>query len=190
MSKDWDFRETVADDEDFLWKMLFYASHSDDEPDTKPEDVRGNPDLVGYVNGWRLAGMPGIVAERDGIPLGAAWLRLLTEDDRLNPVFVAVEIPELAVAVVPGNEGRGVGTGMIERLLSVAGHRYPGVVLSARAESPAVRLYERLGFGVVGEMTNRVGSRSVKMTLPLENGWVRPTAAAIERDSDTDSVGA
>jgi ribosomal protein S18 acetylase RimI-like enzyme len=71
------------------------------------------------------------------------------------------------VAVAPGWEGRGVGTELIETLLDSARGRFPGIVLSSRAENPAVRLYRRLGFEPVGEMTNRVGTTSVKMLASL-----------------------
>lgn len=160
-------RPTGAEDEPFLWQMLFYASHSHDEPGIKPEDIRNNPDLVGYIEGWRLAGMPGVISELDEELCGAAWLRVLTDADRANPVFVDAETPELAVAVVPGLEGRGIGTAMIRDVLAAAKGMFPAVVLSSRAENPAVRLYQRLGFRVANEMTNRVGTKSVKMVVYL-----------------------
>jgi GNAT superfamily N-acetyltransferase len=101
------------------------------------------------------------------MPVGAAWVRIMGEADRANPVFIDADTPELAVAVAPGWEGRGVGTELIETLLDSARGRFPGIVLSSRAENPAVRLYRRLGFEPVGEMTNRVGTTSVKMLASL-----------------------
>jgi ribosomal protein S18 acetylase RimI-like enzyme len=157
-------RPTVTGDEDFLWLMLFYASHSNDELGVAPEDIRSNPDLVGYIDGWRAAGHPGVVA---GDLYGAAWLRLLGDTEQTDPVFVDRETPELAVAVRPGMEGRGMGTAMIETLLSTMRGRYPAIVLSSRMENRAVDLYERLGFRVVGQFDNRVGTRSVKMIADL-----------------------
>lgn len=157
-------RPTVVGDEAFLWLMLFYASHSNDEPGVAPEDIRSNPDLTGYIEGWRAAGYPGVVA---GELYGAAWLRLLGDSEQTDPVFVDRKTPELAVAVRPGLEGRGLGTAMIEGLLSTVRGRYPAIVLSSRMENRAVRLYERLGFRVVGHFGNRVGTRSVKMIVDL-----------------------
>lgn len=167
MTTSWILRPTSASDEEFLWNMLFFASHSNDEPHTRPADIRSNPDLAGYIEGWRSAGRPGVVAVGADRPLGAAWLRLLLDGDPASPVFVDADTPELAVAVEPGWEGRGIGTAMIVRLLIDVSGLFPGVVLSSRAESPAVRLYERLGFRTIDEITNRVGTRSVKMILDL-----------------------
>jgi ribosomal protein S18 acetylase RimI-like enzyme len=167
MDKGWNLRPTVAADEDFLWQMLFYASHSNEEPGVHPNDIRSNPDLVGYIDGWAEAGFSGVVAESEGMPVGAAWVRMMGEADRANPVFIDNEIPELAVAVTPGWEGRGLGTEMIETLVESARGRFRGIVLSSRAENPAVRLYRRLGFEPLAEMTNRVGTVSVKMLISL-----------------------
>lgn len=163
----WSLRAATTDDEEFLWTMLFYASHSDDEEGVEPADIRRNPDLGGYINGWKLAGHPGVIAESPQQALGAAWLRLLTEAERSNPVFVTTDTPEVAIAVIPGWEGRGIGSGMLRSLLARARGRFGSVVLSARADNPAIGLYERLGFRVVGEMVNRVGTISVKMIVDL-----------------------
>lgn len=169
MDYEWVLRPTVAEDEPFLWTVLFYASHSNDEIGLAPSDIKGDVTLAGYVDGWRLAGCPGVVAEVAGEGVGAAWLRLFDDSTRSDPVFVAPDVPELAAAVLPGYEGRGIGTAMIEGLLIEAGDRYDTVVLSVRVGNPAVRLYERVGFQTVGEITNRVGTQSVKMIMDLES---------------------
>jgi ribosomal protein S18 acetylase RimI-like enzyme len=156
-------RPTVPGDVEFLWRMLYFASHSNDQPGVGVDDIRSNPDLIGYIEGWKSAGHTGVIAERDEQPVGAAWLRMLGPEEEENPVFVDPTTPELAIAVEPGAEGQGIGTSMLEELMRLASHEFPGIVLSARAESRAIRLYERLGFAVVAAMTNRVGTDSVKM---------------------------
>lgn len=162
-----EIRRTAPDDIEFLWRMLYFASHANDDPGVGPDDIRANPDLVGYIDGWKSTGHKGVIAESAGEPLGAAWLRLLGPGDETNPVFVSLDTPELAVAVEPGREGRGIGSAMITDLMKVATGTYPAVVLSARAESPAIRLYQRLGFEVLSTITNRVGTGSVKMIRRL-----------------------
>jgi ribosomal protein S18 acetylase RimI-like enzyme len=57
-----------------------------------------------------------------------------------------------------------VGSQLLQHVLDAAASAYPAVYLSVRATNPAKRLYERFGFVVIGEMTNRVGGRSFHMT--------------------------
>ena len=159
-------RATEPADEDFLWEMLFYASHSYEEPGVTFDDIRENPDLVPYMTGWASGGHVGVVAVGDGL-LGAAWVREMTDQDRDNPVFLDLDTPELAIAVVPGREGRGIGSALLGGVLDQARGRFPRIVLSARLGNPAVRLYERHGFQTISDMTNRVGTRSVVMVVDL-----------------------
>lgn len=162
-------RPTVEEDVESLWRMLFYASHSDDEPGVTPHDVRSNPDLVGYIEGWRRGGRVGMIANSGDLAVGAAWLRELGEQDRSNPVFMGTGAPELAIAVLPEYQGQGVGSALISALLEAVGDR-SAIVLSARLDNPAIRLYQRFGFEMAGEMTNRVGTVSVKMQRPGMRG--------------------
>ena len=148
--------------------MLFYASHSNDEDGTTPDDVRRDPYLMRHVTGWGREGDTGVIAESGGEVVGATWLRLLIGEERNDISFVDVDTPELAVAVLPGLEGNGIGTAMMSRLFEESRGRYPAVVLTARRENPAVHLYERLGFEMVDTVTNRVGTGSVKMVLRLD----------------------
>jgi GNAT superfamily N-acetyltransferase len=171
-------RTATRDDEPFLWRMLAHASWA-----TPGEDVREDPHLQRYVAGWGRAGDLGVVAESDdageagtggGIrrPVGAAWLRLPTEDDATNEVFVAADVAELSVAVEPDRRGTGLGGRLLAELLDRArgDGRYAGVVLTTRMENPAVRLYARLGFVQKGVIVNRVGGSSRHMVLGFSSG--------------------
>ena len=83
-----------------------------------------------------------------GHPAGAAWLRLLVGHDR-GYGHVDDTTPELAVAVMPGYRGQGIGTRLPIALLDAAGESYDAVSLSVQADNPALRLYQRFGFEVV-----------------------------------------
>jgi ribosomal protein S18 acetylase RimI-like enzyme len=157
-------RAAGPDDEPALWRMLAYAAWVG--PD---EDVRRLGRLTRYVSGWgHREGDLGVLAEAGGGDVvGAAWLRLLVGPEQSAEVFVEPDTPELVVAVVPGQRCSGLGTRLLGELLHRAEEagRYRGVVLSARAENPAVRLYERLGFVRTGVIGNRVGGTSHRMVL-------------------------
>ena len=160
-------RHARADDEPFLLRMLFYAAHANDEPGATPEQLLANPALARYVVGFGRAGDLGVVAEGGRGPVGAAWVRLLAGDNR-GYGWVDDDTPELAIAVAPAWVGKGLGTEMLRELLGAARGRYPAISLSVRRDNPARRLYLRLGFAAVKEVTNRVGGLSDTMELRLE----------------------
>ena len=161
-------RLATKDDEPFLWEMLYYAAHMDEDGQVSPLAAKKNPDLVKYVKDWgRETDIGCIALEPDGNqPIGAAWIRLLIADEKTTS-YVDDVTPELAIAVLPEYLGCGVGTQLLKHLLEAAKQRYPRVVLSVRATNPAKRLYERMGFVVTGEIANRVGTESLNMVIQL-----------------------
>jgi GNAT superfamily N-acetyltransferase len=162
-------RRATADDEAFLWTMLYYAAHMD-EVEVAMSAIRETPALAKYVTGWGRRGDLGAIAVDAvrGDPLGAAWLREFTGAEP-GRGFIEPSVPELAVAVLPEHIGRGVGTAVLKSLLAAAAEQYARVALKVRRSSPAVRLYERLGFQEVPgrEFVNRVGGLSVVMERTL-----------------------
>ncbi|HZU85566.1 MAG TPA: GNAT family N-acetyltransferase [Polyangiaceae bacterium] len=162
-------RPARAADQAFLLTMLFYAAHADLEPGVIPAHLLANPALARYVVDFGRPGDLGVVAIRGEVPVGAAWVRLLAGGER-GYGWVDDDTPELAVAVHPEAVNTGVGTAMLTDLLARARERYPGVSLSVRADNPARRLYLRLGFEPVADVTNRVGGTSQTMRLRFRPG--------------------
>lgn len=160
-------RPADVTDVDALWLALYYASWSQHQDGVAPEDIRNDPYLTRYVQGWGRHGDMGVIAECDDVFLGAAWVRLLVGEEQNDISFVDSETPELAIAVLPGQEGRGTGTALMESLIGQAREAYPGMVLTVREANPAVRLYQRLGFETIDRVVNRVGTASLKMLLRL-----------------------
>jgi GNAT superfamily N-acetyltransferase len=70
------------------------------------------------------------------------------------------------MAVLPAYRGHGVGTRLLEYLLRAADERYEAVLSSVAANNPALRLYRRFRFEVVG-----AGGSS--LTLKRERGRAR-----------------
>jgi ribosomal protein S18 acetylase RimI-like enzyme len=157
--------------------MLYYAAHVDEESGSSLEKAMTNPFLTKYVVRWGHPGDLGLIAYQVGSlqPLGAAWLRVFLGEEK-NCDAIEEGTPELAIAVLPSCTGQGLGAQLLGRLLEAAGSAYPAIYLSVRATNPAKRLYERLGFVVIGELTNRVGGKSFHMKKELEN----PKLTALE----------
>jgi GNAT superfamily N-acetyltransferase len=110
-----------------------------------PREIVHNPQLAHYVDGFGSRdGDLGFIAELDDRPVGAAWVRRLTDDDP-GYGFIDAATPELSVAVIEEQRARGAGTRLMEALLAAA----PRCSLSVDRRNPARRLYDRLGFVVV-----------------------------------------
>lgn len=144
-------RPLTPDDETFLWKALYYAIHIPSGEAAPPLEIVRQPELARYVLGWmQRPGDLGFMAEQDGVPVGAAWLRRWSGGER-GYGFVDEVTPELSMSVLPGHRRRGVGTMLLRSLLSLAEERFPAVSLSVSESNPARRLYEREAFISIGE---------------------------------------
>lgn len=155
---DYRVRALTATEESILWTMLMYAAH-----ESSVANVRSHPDLLRYVKDWGRAGDLGFMAI-DKKPLGAAWLRLFPSDNR-GFGYLGEDIPELAIAVLPDDRNRGIGTKLLMQIIAVAGEIFPAISLSVRSQSRAISLYERVGFVKVdgSEIVNRTGGGSLNM---------------------------
>lgn len=164
-------RPATEDDEGFLWEMLAEAAR-----ETSVEAVVENPGTARYVEGWGRDGDLGFVAVgKDGEPLGAAWLRLLRGENR-GYGYVDDETPELAIAVRRGFRGAGIGARLLQSLLEGAEHPYRSMSLSVRADNPARRLYEKMGFKASGEQDDQPDGRtSITMKINFRENRQRET---------------
>ena len=162
-------REVGQADIPFLWEMLYYAAHMAEDGASHWDAAMAVPFLAQYVQDWGKSGDFGLVAvdTNSGQKVGAVWLRLLIED-KTSVTYHDDETPELAIAVAPDWVGHGVGTALMASLIESAQQRYPALVLSVRADNPAIRLYQRFGFVETAQIVNRVGTISYKMLLKFE----------------------
>jgi ribosomal protein S18 acetylase RimI-like enzyme len=140
-------------DEAILWEMLYQALRTSE--DAPPRDIVRQPEYARHVEGWGRAGDTGFVAydagKKDEL-LGAVWFRLAPG----KPEEKAT--PELAFAVKSGHRKRGIGAALLTQLVR-ANRQYTAVAISAPANNPAVRLYERFGFKIVQQSERTVTMR-------------------------------
>jgi ribosomal protein S18 acetylase RimI-like enzyme len=162
-------RRATPLDEPILWQMIFEAAHMAEEGHTTVQAAKERPDLAHYVQHWGEDGDIGVVAiePEHNQPIGAAWVRLLIGNNK-GYGYVDDETPELAIGLLPGYRGQGVGTTLLSQLFEIVQKVYPAVSLNTRVTNlPAVRLYERMGFRKVegSEVTNWVGGISYNMVV-------------------------
>ncbi len=142
-----EIRDLRLDETAFLRDMLFAALAWNPERRLPPKRLLLRlPQLTMFHKGWGRLGDVGLVAEDDGTRLGLAWYRFFT-NERHGEGFVDEETPEVAVAVVDGHRGQGVGTALMEAIHARA--RAQGIrqiSLSVDRDNPARQLYERLGY--------------------------------------------
>lgn len=150
--------------------MLFEAAHLRDEGETNIQAAKDHPLLARYVEGWGREGDLGFVAIATATSqkVGAVWIRLWPEPEK-GFAWVADDVPELAIAVLPEHRNRGIGNRLMAHLLEATKPMYPAISLSVRDNNPALRLYQRWGFRAIAgsEVINRTGGISFTMTLDL-----------------------
>jgi ribosomal protein S18 acetylase RimI-like enzyme len=143
----------TAADEPVLWEMLYQALRT--SQDAPPREIVRQPEYARHVEGWGRAGDTGFVAydaEQKDELLGAAWFRLPPGEGEEKAT------PELAFAVKSGHRKRGIGAALLTQLVK-ANPQYTAVSISASANNPAVRLFDRFGFKIVQQSDRAVTLR-------------------------------
>jgi len=195
-------RLLTPNDQDSVWDFLKYAAHED-------EDVRNVPLLQPYGKEFGMHpgdfGVAAVVGHNkdddngnsvqknsgDGIIiLGAAWIRQI--HDKGGFCKTRDNLPELAMAVHPTHQGKGIGTLLLKNLLRQLEQQHHqvmdgqetlrGICLSCRTDNTAaLRLYNKLGFTEIegSEISNRAGGTSATMERLFVPSRLRSDATLI-----------
>jgi GNAT superfamily N-acetyltransferase len=146
----WSMRRATADDGPFMTDMLVEAVNW--SPEWKKQSRRrvlSTRTTAHYIVGWPRDTDLGVIAEAEGEPIGAAWLRFLSAADP-GYGFVAADVPELTVGVVSKWRGRGVGRALLRAIAEQA--RSAGISqisLSVERKNFAQKLYLSEGYQIV-----------------------------------------
>lgn len=148
------YRIRLAEEGDlpFLWDMLFASLYAGEGTEPFDRSILEESFMRKYVEGWGREGDFGVIAEApDGVPLGSATARYFNADNR-GFGYVAPDVPELGMALLPGSRGMGIGTALMQHLLG--GLRDRGAQRVSLSVDPhneaAMKLYRRFGFQEAG----------------------------------------
>lgn len=131
--------------------MLYQSLHVPEGGAPFERSILKQPNIARYVEEWGRESDAGFVAlEENGQPVGAIWLRLLTGNEK-GFGYVDDDTPELGMAVLPEYRNQGIGTNLLSHLINYAEGSYDSISLSVAEGNPALSLYRRLGFEVVGK---------------------------------------
>jgi len=145
-------RPATKDDDDFLKTMLYEAARwNPDWPREPMAEVLDDPILRRYHEDWGRPGDGGMIAELEGMPVGAAWYRLFTADSP-GYGFVDDKTPEVSIAVQPLHRRKGIGGTLLRAAMVHAREEgYQTLSLSVAVHNRSRMLYQRVGFEKVGE---------------------------------------
>ena len=132
--------------EDFLYEAIFV-----------PEDFQGEiPRSIIHDDPKCRAAYEGfgerpddraLVAVTDGRVVGACWVRTTDEYGHIDDAT-----PSFSIALLEPYRKRGIGGAMMRQMLAeLEDTGYSRASLSVQKENPALHLYERLGFRIVGD---------------------------------------
>lgn len=126
--------------EQYLAKeLLMYAVHFDETGSSLEE----YPSLEQYHREYgAFNGDIGVYLIANKKAAGGAWVRLLANGFAL----VDHDTPELVCAVLPEFRQQGIGTLVLQQLFIEVSKIYPQISLCVTKGSPAIALFERLGF--------------------------------------------
>lgn len=133
-------------------QALYLAISWNEDPLIPPLDIAiRHPEIARYHLGWGRRGDVAVEAILDGEFVGAAFARLFTDEEHGHG-YLGPDTPELGIGVAKGHRGRGIGRRLMVELAAAAraeGQRR--LSLSVNNPNPARRLYESLGYTIVGD---------------------------------------
>lgn len=130
-----------------LDEFLYHAIFIPDGVQAPPRDIVNHPDLQIYIADFGQADDICYVAEVDSQVVGAAWTRIIHDYG-----YVDDDTPSLSISILPKYRNRGIGTALLNKLLSSLKQRgYKQVSLSVQKANYAVGIYVKLGFSVLRE---------------------------------------
>ncbi|EWM54032.1 GNAT family N-acetyltransferase [Ruminococcus flavefaciens] len=130
--------------ESFLYEAIFVP----DGVSAPSRDIIRQPDLQVYLEGFgSRKGDAALCAVYGGSIVGAVWGRIMNDYGHIDN-----ETPSLAISLYKEHRGKGIGTGLMRRIIRTYGELgYKRLSLAVQKANYAVKMYEKVGFRKVSE---------------------------------------
>lgn len=137
-------KEEYSQLEDFLYEAIFIPEGIS----PPPESIIMQPELQVYINDFgRKKDDTAFVAEVDGKAAGAVWARIMNDYGHIDD-----STPSLAISLYKEYRGQGIGTALLQEMLSVLKQKgYARTSLAVQKANYAVKMYQKAGFEIVDE---------------------------------------
>ena len=141
-------RELKGDETALLQEFLYEAIFIPEGVDPPAREIIEQPELrIYYENFGTGRADYCIVADADGKVVGAVWTRIMNDYGHVDD-----ETPSFAISLHKEYRGKGIGTQMIQEMLSLLKKKgYSRASLAVQKANYAVRMYEKVGFKTVDE---------------------------------------
>lgn len=130
--------------EDFLYEAIFIL----EGVEAPPRNIIELPELQVYITDFgKRPDDICFLAEVDGKVAGAVWVRVMEDYGHLED-----GVPSFAISLYKEYRNRGIGTALMVRMLQELAERgYEKASLAVQKANYAVRMYQKVGFEIVGE---------------------------------------
>ena len=129
--------------ENFLYEAIFIPNGV--EP--PPKSIIYRPELQVYISEFGTSKHDiAFVADIDGKIVGAVWVRIMNDYGHIDD-----NTPSFAISVYKEYRGKGIGTALMKKILATLKERgYKQASLSVQKENFAAKMYQKLGFQIIG----------------------------------------
>ena len=130
--------------DDFLYNAIFIPQGVT----PPPKSIIQNEELQVYVKDFgKQKDDVALVAEVDGKIVGAVWTRIMNDYGHIDN-----NTPSLAISLLKEYRGNGIGTALMQSILSLLRRLgYGCVSLAVQKANYAVKMYKKVGFKIVSE---------------------------------------
>lgn len=128
----------------FLYEAIFIPKGIEPPPKT----IIQKNELQVYVKDFgKFPDDRCLVAEAQGKIVGAVWVRIMNDYGHIDD-----DTPSFAISLYKEYRGKGIGTALMKKMIGILKMEgYKQASLAVQKENYAVKMYQKIGFEIVGE---------------------------------------